>query len=246
MSASYAELTFCDPNPIKRLLQRSRLSHAIRLAQMTPSPRVILDFGAGNGELCKLLRMTYPQMRIVCYEPTPALLQEAKQNLRHVQGVEFLSTLETIDPHSIDLAFCLEVFEHLPLKETVDALNEMTRMLSNVGHLVVGVPVEIGLPALYKGLFRMSRRYGSFDARLGNVLKCVIGRPPKRVVGAIGEGRGYYFSHAGFDHRNFQSVLSEYFAIKATAGAPIRTLGTVVNPELYFLAAPHSELRPLS
>jgi len=46
---TYRELTFADRNPIKRWLQRSRLTSAIRMAQQAPPPRTILDFGAGNG-----------------------------------------------------------------------------------------------------------------------------------------------------------------------------------------------------
>jgi hypothetical protein len=49
------------------------------------------------------------------------------------------------------------------------------------GHLIIGVPVEIGFPALYKGLFRMWRRFGAFEASWRDVWDCVAHRPPKHL-----------------------------------------------------------------
>jgi SAM-dependent methyltransferase len=233
----YSEITFLDRNPIKRFLQRNRLTYAIKMSRRAHSPRVILDFGAGNGELCKLLRSSYPHSRLLCYEPTPALMQEAKQNLRRTQGIEFLSQLDAVEPCSVDIMFCLEVFEHLPMEETADALRAIARMLSEDGHLVVGVPIETSLPALYKGVFRMSRRYGAFDATPKNVLACVVGKPPlARPKHEIADGLYYHPHHVGFDHRRFRSTLSASFDIEVASAAPIPMLGTHINPEVYFLA----------
>ena len=118
---TYSSLTFADRNPIKRWLQRSRLTSAIRMAQRLHPPRTILDFGAGNGELCKLLSTAYPYARVLCYEPAPTLMREATENLALTAGVELLSRLDTVAPSSVDIVFCLEVFEHLPPKETAEA-----------------------------------------------------------------------------------------------------------------------------
>jgi SAM-dependent methyltransferase len=236
-ASAYSDITFSDPNPIKRILQRRRLTSAIKMAAAAPSPRAILDFGAGNGELCKLLRISYPGARILCYEPTPALMQEARQNLEHTGGIEFICRLDEVESHSIDLLFCLEVFEHLPAQETTDALNQIAMMLCADGHLVVGVPIETGIPALYKGLFRMSRRYGAFDATLKNILACAVGRPPiERPKVDITEGFGYHPHHVGFDYRRFCSMLGMRFDIKAAFATPIPMLGAQINPEFYLLA----------
>ncbi len=232
---AYSDYTFSDPNPIKRVLQRSRLSHAMKLARTVHSPRAILDFGAGNGELCKLLRAAYPDARIFCYEPSAALMQEARRNLACIDGIEFASASDAIEPGSADIIFCLEVFEHLPAKQTVDAFSSIAAALSQRGRLIIGVPIEIGIPALYKGVFRMSRRYGAFDATLTNVLFCVAGRPPyRRPLCDAGDGLPYYAHHVGFDHRRFRSKLSKNFHIEAASPAPTPMLGAM-NPEIYFL-----------
>lgn len=234
MSESYRDLTFCDPNPIKRCLQTERLRRAVKLAERVSSPHTILDFGAGNGELCKFLRAGWPQARILCYEPTPQLLREASENLHRVDGVELLSSVEALEPAGVDLIFCLEVFEHLPQREMDNALAQMKRLLAQDGQIVVGAPVETGLPALYKGIFRMARRRGEFDATWANVLRCVAGWPPIRTPGEIAPGRRYYFSHAGFDHRSLVARLRSDFMVEDIEAPPIPFLGTAINPEVYF------------
>ncbi|WP_347888327.1 class I SAM-dependent methyltransferase [Nitrosomonas europaea] len=144
--------------------------HLALLMRGGGDPHCILDFGAGNGELCKLIALQFPKAKIVCYEPTPSLMAEAKENLADLPQISFCSDLEKISDGSVELIFCLEVFEHLPEKETKDALGQFDRLLTDNGNAVIGVPVEIGIPALYKGIFRMSRRFNTFDASIKNVL----------------------------------------------------------------------------
>lgn len=234
---SYAEITFADKNPVKRWLQRRRLDAAIALCATWPLPiERICDFGAGNGELCKSLASAYPQARIICYEPTAALAGEARKNLSGIASVEVWQNLEGVSPATLDLIVCLEVFEHLPPQETAQALGVMRRLLKPGGALVVGVPVEIGLPALYKGLFRMARRYGAFDANVRNVFASLVGSPPKlRPLSNIAAGIAYYFEHMGFDHRSFKKQLCESFTLRQVAAAPYSWLGAALMPEIYFV-----------
>src|SRR5579872_1850252 len=198
----YADLTFRDPNPVKRFLQRRRLAHAIELTREMARPRRILDFGAGNGELCRLLRAEFPAASILCFEPDPGLMGEALHNLSAVEGVEFLSDLN--GHQSVDLIFCLEVFEHLPEAETAAALRTMAAILADDGRLIIGLPVEVGVPALYKGVFRMVRRYGADDARPRRVFAAVLGLKLARPRCETAHGGAYHPFHIGFDHRSFE------------------------------------------
>jgi SAM-dependent methyltransferase len=163
-------------------------------------------------------------------------MQEAKHNLREIAHIDLLSRLDGIEPGTIDTVFCLEVFEHLPAKETANALADIAHVLSDDGVLIVGVPIEIGLPALYKGVFRVARRYGAFDATLKNVMACVVGRPPlKRPLAEMEDGKFYTAYHVGFDHRRLRSILMDSFEITTVLGAPFPVFGTGLNPEVYFL-----------
>ncbi len=233
---SYSDATFADRNPIKRWLQSRRLDSAIRLADGTSEPRRILDFGAGNGELCKRLAARLPRARLTCYEPAPILMAEARQNLAHVVAVDFCTDLASLDAGAFELIFCLEVLEHLPPTETERVLDQFQRLLGTGGTLIVGVPVETGLPALYKGIFRMSRRFGAFDARVANILRATAGLPPsRRPVSEIAPGLAFHHEHMGFDHRVLRGLLEHRFAVRDTATSPTRLLGTWLNPEVNFV-----------
>lgn len=237
MGVSYTEGVFRDRNPIKRWLQQQRLHSAIGFAQKArESVRCVLDFGAGSGELCKHLVRAYPNAAIICYEPCSDLLEEAKIELKGLPRVEFHASVDTIPTGQADLLFCLEVFEHIPLSMRARSLGEVTALLKEDGEAVFGVPVEVGLPALYKGLFRMSRRYGAFDATPKHVLMATLGMPPKdRPISFLPPGVEVHNEHMGFDHRVFRKALGERFALRKASASPFPVLGTAVCPEAYFV-----------
>lgn len=233
---AYSDITFKDRNAIKRWLQARRLVVAARMAEGCPDPRCILDFGAGNGELCKRVARQFPSATIICYEPTPSLMAEARDNLAALPQVRYCESLEQISDGSVDLLFCLEVLEHLPEKETGEALRQFNRLLGDDGRAVIGVPVEIGIPALYKGMFRMSRRYNAFDASVGNVLLAALSRPPQyRPVSEIAPGLSFHPEHLGFDHRRLEARLRAQFALQKIATSPFALFGPRLHPEVNFL-----------
>lgn len=233
----YADKTFRDPNPIKRFFQERRLRDALRLADGRAEPRLIVDFGAGDGELCRRLRQRHPRAEIVCYEPHPGLMNQARAKLGN--GARFLSRADDLDGLRADLVFCLEVFEHLPPAELAAALDRVQALLASDGRGVVGVPVETGLPALYKGVFRMARRRGSFDARAKHVWAAVRGRPPgQRPSVELVPGSFYHLHHLGFDHRGFERALASRFRIEARRPGPLPWLGDWINAELTLRLAP--------
>ena len=235
---SYADITFKDANPIKRWLQRQRLVSAMNLYSSTRiTPKAICDFGAGNGELCKMLAARYPRAKLVCYEPTPYLLSEARQNLAAFSEVEFCQNIQNVKAETFDVVFCLEVFEHLPSAETDDALKSIFSVLKDNGMIVIGVPVEVGVPALYKGIFRMFRRYGAFDANIKNVVLSFLWHPPKdRPVSEIAPGFRFHYEHTGFDFRGLKNILTRYFELRTVAASPFSAFGSLLMPEVYFVA----------
>ncbi|UVW30182.1 class I SAM-dependent methyltransferase [Massilia sp. H6] len=236
---SYTEGVFGDKNPIKRWLQRQRLRSALGLPRKArESVGCVLDFGAGSGELCKDLVHAYPNATIICYEPCSDLLEEARRELAGLPRIAFYASFEALPKGCADLLFCLEVFEHIPLSMRVQSLGEVDALLKADAHAVFGVPVEVGLPALYKGMFRMSRRYGAFDARPKNVLLAALGIPPKeRPLGLLPPDVQVHHEHLGFDHRGFRSALAEKFVLVTASASPFPWLGTVLNPEAYFVVS---------
>jgi hypothetical protein len=104
------------------------------------------------------------------------------------------------------------------------------------GFAVIGVPHELFLPAMLKGLFRMFRRYGDFDARPGNILAAFRGRPPiQRPIAELSPGVSYHSHHLGFDYRTLERLLKEKFQLVEKWFSPFPILGAALNSEVYFV-----------
>jgi len=197
---------------------------------------VKLSIGGGDGELCKLLVDKFSKAEIWCYEPVEKMREEAKYNLENLPGVKIIADVSEL-PHSyFDVIFCLEVFEHLPEKETEKAIDDISTLLTPGGYACIGVPNEIYIPALIKGLFRMTRRYGAYDANWVNLISATLGNPPKdRPVSKIEDKFSYYSPHMGFDFRDFQKKIGQKLKIEKIWGSPITGLPASLNFEVYFL-----------
>ena len=233
---NYADITVNDPNPLKRWLQRRRLTDAlVTIKGPRHTPLRVLDIGAGDGELV-LQMVRVASVEPVIYEPTPSLMAQAREKLAGLDGVVFTDTLDALTSMSFDYVFCLEVFEHLPQQETVETITQIDRLLKPGGHVVIGVPHELFLPALAKGLFRATRRYGDYDASPRNVLLAVLGRPPhQRPVGEIAPGLPYHFYHLGFDYRVLARFLKRRLQLRRKWFSPFPALGAILNSEVYFM-----------
>src|ERR687893_490253 len=229
----YSGITVQDKNPVKSYLQRRRLRDALSVLDEDFAGKV-LDFGAGSGELSRILAARFPRAEVFCYEPAPDLLEEARRNLSGLDNVVLVPSLDELEGSRFRYVFCLEVFEHLPRRETARAVRAIRRLLDRDGTAVVGVPNELFLPALVKGLFRMTRRYGAFDARPANVLRATFGRPPKRrPKREITPGLPYHFHHTGFDHRELRRTLSETFEVERQFASPVG--GELLGTEIYLV-----------
>jgi SAM-dependent methyltransferase len=232
-ASSYEALTRGDPNPLKRALQRRRLVDALRLARDLRPARIV-DYGGGDGALLRAAGALWPEAQLVCFEPAPQLADQARALLAGAPQAQVVQSEADLPDGCADLLFCTEVFEHLPPTETDRALGEIERVLAPGGRAVIGVPVELGPPALGKGLFRLARRPGEFDGRLGVIASAALGRPPgPRPRAEISPGRAYYPHHAGFDHRPLATELARRFDLERRAGSPFPALPAWLNSELY-------------
>lgn len=235
---AYADITIDDPNPVKRWIQRRRFRDALnvlRQADPRDSP-ALLDFGGGDGELLRQALQMFPGLRACFYEPTPSLFGEAQAKLAPWPDIQMASDTAGIGTRRFDFVFCLEVFEHLSQRATQDAIVSIHGFLKPQGLAVIGVPHEIFVPALVKGLFRMTRRYGAFDARPGNILRATVGYPPAdRPLHDICPGFSYHHDHLGFDYRSLEWRLREKFSVESRRFSPARVFGPVLNSEVYYL-----------
>jgi SAM-dependent methyltransferase len=240
ITLTYADLTTSDPNPVKRWIQGRRLSDALKFlrdADAVEGAR-ILDFGSGDGELVRRIGRRWARpIEAWVYEPSSMRMAEARRNLEGFGRVSFVTSTTSIESGSFDFVFCLEVLEHLPPAEMRAACEEIHRLVKTRGLVVIGVPHELFLPALVKGIFRMFRRYGSFDANPRNVFAAVTGRPPLvRPAYRSPAGLMLHPEHLGFDFRALKHALCKHFVLERMWFSPFAWLGSVFNFEVYFLA----------
>jgi len=164
------------------------------------------------------------------------LRDEAAENLRGIANIELVGDLNALTNAKFDTVYCLEVFEHLARRNLRRLVRQISGLLGRDARLVVGVPNELYAVAAAKGLFRMVRRYGQFDAQPMSVARAALGSPPRRRLRAsIGPGLPYYPHHLGFDYRALARVLSDDFDIVDCFGSPLSGLPLVCNAEVYFV-----------
>lgn len=241
---SYDRLTRNDANRLKRWVQRRRLDDALRLAKLAQAPTRIVDYGAGDGALCLALADAFPAAAITCFEPVPSMREEAVRLIAGHPRIQIVGA-ESAIPAGADIVICTEVFEHLPPAEFERALNEIERIAAPGGLVIFGVPVETGPPALAKGLFRMTRRYGAEDAQPRRILAATLGRPPARIAQEISEGRSYLFAHLGFDQRAFERAARARFDVERRRFSPLN-IGSWLASELYLAARRRAAVPPAS
>lgn len=231
---SYADITVNDPNPVKRYLQQRRLDDALRMVRedLTSDTKVI-DLGGGDGYLVKRVLSIAPGARAVCYEPADSLRAQAEETLRTFPSAYVTSVID--DEERYDLVFCCEVFEHLPAPQTEDLIAVIRRKLAPGGTAIVGVPNEIHLMALLKGMFRMARRYGEYDAVPSRVFRAAIGRPDFARREANLDGLPYYYEHIGFDYRALEASLHTELTVSTVYGSPLPFLPKALASEIYFV-----------
>ena len=236
---SYADITTNEKNRLKRWLQNRRLDDALVYPQRQGFSRTggtALDFGGGDAGLSRRIEERFSGYRPYCYEPSSEIRAEATAACAGTE-VSIVGSLEDLGATQFDFVTCCEVFEHLPDAQADAALDEMKRLCADDGVIIIGVPNEIFLVGLLKGFFRMTRRYGAYDARWGTVLAAASGRPrTDRPVLAI-DGLPFIYPHTGFDYRQLIARLRRHgLQVVMSYGSPFRRGPRWLNSEIYLVA----------
>jgi len=237
---SYADITVNDRSRVKRTLQRRRLDDALRRTAGRLGPGVkVIDIGGGDGNLLERVLALAPEVEVVCYEPAASMRAQAEEALRGFPSARVVTVLE--DDGRYDVAFCCEVFEHLPAQQTKALITFIARVVAPGGVAVSGVPNEIHLMGLLKELFRMARRYGEHDAVPRRVLAAGCPGSPEedRWERALDE-EPYIFEHGGFDHRRLRAALEEHLVVTEVYASPFPFLPLALGSEIYFVCEPRS------
>ena len=195
-----------------------------------------LDYGGGNGALSRRIVSLFPASTATCYEPSSTIRAEAIQ-ANSGGAVRIIDSTAGLD--CFDVIFCCEVLEHLPAEATGLCLADLFRLCAADGYVILGVPNEIFAVGLVKGIFRMTRRCGAYDASWATIGAAARGRPRLDRPVLDLDGLPFIYPHTGFDFRRLTAdVRAAGFRIEKTYGSPFRRTSLHLNSEAYFVLRP--------
>ena len=130
---------------------------------------------------------------ISAYEPLIGRYDEVKLNISSYKNMNVYHKYDEIGKR-YEVIFCMEVFEHLNKKLTVDALqNNISNLLTKNGVCIVSVPIETGIGGFLKNIIRVIIGQTHSGLTFKNIFKILLGlklREMRRLI--------FISSHIGF------------------------------------------------
>ncbi len=231
----YSSLTNDNRSSIKRFSHDGRFRQAIKILKSIARPDCgsVLDYGAGSGEFLQLLDEQVPSLEIIIgYEPNDSQYQQLQTKMKSGHLSPRVAAIQKIDDtgRHYDVIFCMEVFEHFTSKNTIENLQQITRLLLQTGSIIVSVPIETGFAGFMKNMVRLVIRQAHQETMFRNVAKAFFKVPIKRG------DRDYISSHIGFSHRDFEHlVVSTGLRIVAKSYSPLPFFGPYLNSQIFYV-----------
>lgn len=230
---SYSSLTNFNKNFIKKFSHNSRFNIAIKILKKKylSAPINILDYGTGDGEFLKKINNEIPNIKnISAYEPLIERYEEVKKNISNNNNISVYNTYSEINK-SYEVVFCMEVFEHLNKKLSLDALNNIANLLTKNGVCIISVPIEIGVGGFLKNIIRVIIGQTHSGLTFINIFKILLGLKIKR-----NEDTDFISSHIGFSHYDFENLIIEKdFNVIQKSFSPFSYLGASLNSQIFFV-----------
>lgn len=229
----YAQIEIGTPYPFDAPKNKQLLSAALQTIPSEVSCRTLLDYRGGEGEFSRQLAAKYPFGRVCCYEPLLVQRMEARRHLTGIENIELISKIKSMPKESIDIIFCLEVLEHYLVSETLLALELIKSILKSEGLLILSLPIEVGIPALKKGIVRRRTRPGEWDTDLLRIFFASLGLTPHiRPVSRLGDSFPFHLHDFGFDYRKFVKQIERDFRIVEKNYYPLGKWGALMNTKV--------------
>lgn len=220
----YSEWTYNSSNPIRRFSHRRRFIQLDRLLKRHLQPGMdMLDFGCADGHLISILSADSPAGCTYCgYDPYPDRSAHPEVTI-YDNFDDILSSGRTFD-----VVTCLEVLEHFSPHMQRLLLKQIRSVLKPGGTLIISVPVENGMPGVFKGLVRKltdPRLRPQYSLR--NLWRTMLALPlPEFRAG------DRYLDHIGFYFKDLKELLEADFEIRDTSHSPFPFLGTPFNSQI--------------
>ncbi len=238
--ATYRERTYGSPHWLVRYPHQRRMAIAVD-AVIAEAPQVVLDYGAGDGELVEQLVASggVEHVEVIALEPLPEMNRSITERLAALPGehqVRVVDSVGSLGGRSVDVITCLGVLEHLPLPGRYQFYADVHRLLRDGGLVLVDVPVEVGLSLLIKDLGRRLLKGDVREYSAREMVALVLGRTawdPGRYDPSASEG--FIVRHRGFDHRLLRRELETQFRIERVIRSPVAALpASLGNQEVFY------------
>lgn len=221
-----------------RGLQKHRLRRIARFASPElwgPAPLDVLDVGCAVGDLTRLLHQVNPANRVTGVDLSERAIAFARTATPHVTfKVASLPRLTPIRSHGFDVVVVSEVLYYLRVRERIEAVACVARVLKPGGRLVVATNLgpppyfsERALLELWEERFEVERReyyHGQFMRCLERPLELVQRGADALAMSGMGFERAVTHRPDGFRAR----WLARLRSLPAMA-AVCRPLGTAAH-----------------
>jgi hypothetical protein len=243
---TYAESTHASPWWIVRYAHLQRFEASVEMMRAT-RPRVLVDWGAGDGHVLQmLLERPDPPEVVIAYEPFEGMRDLlAAQPAAQAGRLQLAATPEEAEAllagRPVDVLACLGVIEHLHLADRRPLYDFARRNLAADGSLVLGLPVEIGPAVLVKEAGRRLLKKRAPEYSTGALLARSIGRTRPDPARFDDDGStGFIQMHRGFDHRYAIREVEEHgYQVAGRRRSPLRWAPAwLFNQELVVRARP--------
>jgi len=237
----------------KQLFSRDRLvawSHsrrfetAVSLASEFAGKRV-LDYGCGDGTFLALAMTRYEAPMLgVGAELPGSYLDDCRSRYGFERRLRFVDVgdLDGREQTGVyDAVFCMEVLEHVVDWEPL--MQRFKRLLAPGGKLIISVPVETGLPLVFKQVVRRVagwRKIGHYPGTsaysAGEMAVSIFAGSAQHLPRPVFDtGGGPSYDHKGFNWKVLRHRLERDFVIERTLASPFQWLGPALATQVWFV-----------
>ena len=205
------------------------LVHSLRLADFSKQ-FTILDLGCADGPF--LPTLNYYSKKIVGIDLDKdslilanKLINDHNFKLKKVGLLNSDGLYLPFKDRTFDLIFCLEVLEHV--ENSLQAINEISRILKKKGVLICSLPIEIGISLLIRTILGKTLKFKRPHYKFKEIIKSVFLKKP--------ENREKHMDHKNFDWRLIYREIKRCFKNYKLYFTPINFLKNI-NPIVIIVA----------